>query len=176
MFSRRSAFFQDKKVIVIGGGDTAMENASFLRKFTDKITIIQITVKLTASYAMQERVINDPAIKIVYSTTVTKFQGDGARLTHVTLKNMVTGAESNMVTDGAFLAIGLTPNTKPFVGQVALDKWGYMLVTEHTKSSVEGVFAGGDVQDFRYRQAITSAGAGCMAALDAERYLAHLKE
>jgi thioredoxin reductase (NADPH) len=165
-------FFKDKRVIIIGGGDTAMESASFLRKFTKQITIIQILDKLSASFAMQQRIINDPDIKIVYNTTVTKFHGNQEKLTKVSLKNQKTGSIHDMEVDGAFLAIGLTPNTKVFKGHIDLDKHGYINVKDHTKTSIEGVFAAGDAADFRYRQAITSAGAGCMAALDAERYLA----
>lgn len=164
-------FFKDKKVVIIGGGDTAMEEASFLRKFTKQITIIQILDKLTASFAMQQRVINDPDIKIIYNSTVTKFHGNQERLTKITIKNQKTNTTHDMDIDGAFLAIGLTPNTKIFKGHIDLDKYGYITVKDHTKTSVEGIFAAGDVADFRYRQAITSAGSGCMAALDAERYL-----
>ncbi len=164
-------FFKDKKVVIIGGGDTAMEEASFLRKFTKQVTIIQILDKLTASFAMQQRVINDPEIKIIYNSTVTKFQGNQERLTKISIKNQKTGTSHDMDIEGAFLAIGLTPNTKMFKGHIDLDKYGYITVKDHTKTSIEGIFAAGDVADYRYRQAITSAGSGCMAALDAERYL-----
>lgn len=165
------AFYPNKQVVVIGGGDTAMEDASFLRKFTDKITIIQIGDKLTASHAMQQRVLNDKAIKIVYNTAVTKFDGDGQHVTSITMTDQKTNKAQTMPIDGAFIAIGLQPNTKSFEGQVAMDKWGYITLTKGTETSVPGIFAAGDVHDFRYRQAITSAGWGCMASLDAERYL-----
>jgi thioredoxin reductase (NADPH) len=168
-----AAFYKDKKVVIIGGGDTAMEEASFLKKFTKDITIIQLLDKLTASYAMQQRIIHDPDITILYNSTVTQFHGDGQRLNKITLKNQKTGTQEERAVDGAFLAIGLTPNTAIFKGQVGLDSHGYIVVTEHTKTSVAGIFAAGDAQDYRYRQAITSAGAGCMAALDAEHYLAN---
>lgn len=167
-------FYKDKKVVIIGGGDTAMESASFLRKFTKQITIIQINDKLSASYAMQQKIINDPEIKIIYNSTVTKFHGNQEKLTKVTIKNQKTNSSHDMEVNGAFLAIGLTPNTQVFKGHIDLDKHGYIVVKDHTKTSVEGVFAAGDVADYRYRQAITSAGAGCMAALDAEHYLASL--
>lgn len=166
-------FYKDKKVVVIGGGDTAMEDASFLRKFTKQITIIQILDKLTASFAMQQRVLNDPDIKIIYNSTVTQFHGDKEHVNKITIKNQKTGKTEDMTIDGAFLAIGLTPNTKVFKGHIDLDKYGYITVKDHTKTSVEGVFAAGDVADYRYRQAITSAGAGCMASIDAERWLAN---
>ena len=168
------AFYPDKKVIVIGGGDTAMEDASFLKKFTNKITIIHILDKFTASHAMQQRVINDPDITVFYSSTVTEFHGDGNHVNAVTMTNQLTGETTKLEADGAFIAIGLSPNTAPFKDHVACDKWGFINVTNHTQTTVEGVFAAGDVQDYRYRQAITSASAGCMAALDAQRYLSEI--
>ncbi len=164
-------FYQDKNVVVIGGGDTAMEEASFLRKFTDKVTIIQIRDTLSASFAMQQRVIHDPKIKIIYNTTVTQFHGSEERVNKISMKNQKTGATTTMAIDGAFLAVGLTPNTVPFKGHIDLNPQGYINVKDHTKTSIAGVFAAGDVSDYRYRQAITSAGVGCMAALDAEHYL-----
>lgn len=168
------AFYKDKKVIVIGGGDTAMEDASFLKKFTTDVTVIQILDKLTASYSMQQRVLNDPDIKILYNSTVTQFEGDGQHVNKAIINNQKTGEKKEMQVDGVFLAIGMTPNTAPFHGHIKLDKWGYIAVTDHTKTSVQGVFASGDAEDYRYRQAVTAAGSGCMAALDAERYLASL--
>ena len=168
------AFYPDKNILIVGGGDTAMEDASFMTKFTNKITIVQNMDKLTASAAMQKRVLEDPNIKIIYNSTVTEFKGNGQHVTGVTLKNQLTGETQEMPYDGVFLAIGLRPSTEVFKGQLALNKWGYIEVTNHTRTSVEGVFAAGDVEDYRYRQAITSAGSGCMAALDAERYLKDL--
>jgi thioredoxin reductase (NADPH) len=170
------AFYKDKKVVVIGGGDTAMEDASFLKRFTKEITIIQIMDKLTASHAMQQRVLNDPDITILYNSTVTAFSGNGNRLTEVTINNQKTTKQTKIAADGAFLAIGMKPNTVPFQGQLDMDKWGFVQVADHTKTSVEGVFAAGDLEDFRYRQAITAAGAGCMAALDAQRYIEQIKQ
>ena len=172
------AFYKDRKVMVVGGGDTAMEDASFLKKFTKDITIVQIMDKLTASHAMQKRVLEDPDIKIIYNTTVTEFHGnnseDNKHVAGVTLLNKATGESSKMDVDGVFIAVGLKPNTKPFEGQIQLNQWGYIQVENNTHTSVPGVFAAGDVFDYRYRQAITSCGSGCMAALDAERYLSHL--
>lgn len=165
------AFYPDKKIIIIGGGDTAMEDASFMTKFTDKITIIQIEDKLTACAAMQKRVLENPKINIIYSSTVTEFKGNGSHVTHAVVSNKKTGEQQTIEADGAFLAIGLRPNTVPFKGQIELNGWGYIQVTNHTQTSIPGIFAAGDVEDYRYRQAITSAGSGCMAALDAERYL-----
>lgn len=168
------AFYFDKEVIVIGGGDTAMEDASFLKKFTKKITVVHIFDKFTASHAMQQRVLNDPDIKIIYNSTVTEFKGDGNHLKSVLITDQKTSIQSEQPMDGAFIAIGLSPNTAYLQGHVAMNEWGFVTVSDQVKTSVEGVFAAGDVHDYKYRQAITSAGAGCMAALEAERYLAHL--
>ncbi len=170
------AFYKDKKVVVIGGGDTAMEDASFLKKFTKDVTVIQILDRLTASQAMQHRVLKDPDIKILYNSTVAKFEGDGQHVQKITIKNQKSDELTTMPVNGVFIAIGMRPNTEPFQGHITLNKWGYVEVTNHTKTSIEGVFAAGDVEDYRYRQAITSAGSGCMAALDAERYLAQMRD
>lgn len=166
------AFYPDKKVIVIGGGDTAMEDASFLKKFTNKITIVHILDKFTASHAMQQRVINDPDIKVIYSSTVTEFHGDGQHVNGVTVTNQLNGQIMKLEADGVFIAIGLSPNTAPFKDHVSCNKWGFIEPVDQTRTNIEGVFTAGDVHDYRYRQAVTAAGAGCMAALDAERYLA----
>lgn len=165
------AFYADKKVLIVGGGDTAMEDASFLKKFTDKITIVQIGDKLTASYAMQQRVINDPAITIMYTSTVTEIHGNNGHVTGVTITNKKTNQTTTMDIDGVFVAIGLKPSTAIFKNQLAMNEYGYLEVKNNTESSVDGVFIAGDVADYRYRQAITAAGGGCMAALDVERYL-----
>ncbi len=164
-------FYKDKEVVVVGGGDTAMESASFLTNFTDKITIVHILPELTASQAMQERVINNPKINIIYNSTVTAIQGDGKKVTGVTITNQQTKKTSDLPTGGVFIAIGLTPNTHLFKDQLAMNDYGYLLLKDHTATSVPGVFAAGDVADSRYRQAITAAGTGCAATLDAERYL-----
>jgi len=166
------AFYRDKKVIIIGGGDTAMEDASFMTKFTKDITVIQILDHLTASAPMQRRILDNPDINVIYSTTIKEIHGNGQTITGVTLLNKETNQTSKLDADGIFVAIGLIPNTKIFNGQIELDRYGYIQLKKHTMTSIEGVFACGDVTDYRYRQAITSAGSGCMAALDAERYLA----
>lgn len=165
------AFYQGKKVIIVGGGDTAMEDASFMTKFTDDITVVHILDRLTASAAMQERVVQDPKIKIIYSSTLTEIKGDGSRVTAAVIQNTQTKETQEMAVDGIFVAIGLTPNTAPFKGQLAMNHYGYITVTNETATSIKGVFAAGDVTDDKYRQAITSAGSGCKAALDAERFL-----
>ncbi len=169
------AFYPDKEVMVIGGGDTAMEDASFLKKFTKKITIVHILDKLTASHAMQQRVLNDPDIKIIYNSTVIEFIGDDKHLTAAVVENKKTGEKTTISVEAAFIAVGLSPNSVPFKDQVECSQGGFINVKDHVLTSVEGVFAAGDVHDYRYRQAITSAGAGCMAALEAERYLASIE-
>jgi thioredoxin reductase (NADPH) len=165
------AFYKDKKVIIIGGGDTAMEDASFMLNFTQDITVIHIGPKLTASVAMQKRVINNSIIKIIYESTVTRFRGNGQHLTHATITHQKTKESYEIPVDGAFIAIGINPNVGPFKGQVQFNNYGFIQVENNTHTSVQGVFVAGDVADYEYRQAITAAGAGCMAALDAERYL-----
>jgi len=165
------AFYKDKHVIVIGGGDTAMEDASFLKKFTNKITIIQNKPTLSASKAMQDRILNDPAIKIIYNSSVSMFKGSDNHLTHAVIKNRETGSEQELPVDGAFLAIGMRPNSALFKDFIECDAWGYIVRHDNTKTSREGIFVAGDVADYTYRQAIVAAADGCKAALDAERYL-----
>lgn len=169
-------FYKDKPVVIVGGGDTAMEDASFMTNFTDKITIVHILDKLTASAAMQERVINNPKISIIYNSTVSEIKGDGNHVTGVVITNQKTSKTQELEVSAAFIAIGLNPNTTLYKDQLSLEKNGYLKLTNTTHTSVPGVFGAGDVADYRYRQAITSAGAGCMAALDAEKYIKeHLK-
>jgi thioredoxin reductase (NADPH) len=165
------AFYKNRPVVIVGGGDTAMEDASFMTNFTDQITIIHILDQLTASKAMQDRVINNPKIKIIYQSTVTQIIGDGQHVTSVEITHQETGKKTELKTDVVFVAIGLSPNTSIFKDQLKLEKSGHIAVNNFTKTSIEGVFAAGDVIDPCYRQAITSAGFGCMAALDAEKYL-----
>jgi len=165
------AFHVNEKVVIVGGGDTAMEDASFMTKYTNDITIVHILDKFTASPAMQQRVLDNPLIKIIYSHTVAAIKGNGSKVESVVLKDQKTGLETELPADVVFLAIGQKPNTALFAGQIELDRMGYVKVFEGTKTSVEGVFVAGDVADYKYRQAITSAGTGCMAALDAQRYL-----
>lgn len=165
------ALYKGKEVVVVGGGDTAMESASFLTNFTDKITIVHILPELTASEAMKERVLKDPKVNIMYNSTVTAIEGNGKVVTGVTIENQETKKVSQLPVGGVFIAIGLTPNTHLFKGQLEMNDYGYLLLKNHTATSVPGVFAAGDVADSRYRQAITSAGSGCAALLDAERFL-----
>ncbi len=169
-------FYKDKKVLVVGGGDTAMEDASFLRKYTNNVTIVHILDKFTASHAMQQRVLTDPMIKIIYQSTVTAIEGDGNHVTGAVITNQKDQSVTKMAVDGVFVAVGLTPNTGFLQGQLNLDSHGYIALTGSTTTSVPGVFAAGDVADSHYRQAITSAGTGCMAAMDADEYLKNLKK
>ncbi len=164
-------FFRDRELIVVGGGDTAMEEATFLTKFASKVTIVHRRDEFRASQIMIDRATNDPKIEVRWNATVQEIQGDGA-VTGATLRDTVTGEEEQMAADGVFVAIGHTPNTSLFEGQLDLDD-GYIPVQEpRTLTSEPGVFAAGDVVDRIYRQAITAAGMGCRAAIDAERFLA----
>ncbi|MBN1549468.1 thioredoxin-disulfide reductase [Candidatus Babeliales bacterium] len=165
------AFYKNQPVVIVGGGDTAMEDALFMTKFTNKITIVQIEDKLTASHAMQIRVKEHQDITIIYNSTVTKISGNGQRVTGATITNQKTNTSHNLQVDGVFIAIGHAPNTQAFKDQLDLTEYGHIKLTKHTLTSRQGVFAAGDVADARYRQAITSAGSGCAAALDVERYL-----
>ena len=170
------AFYQDKEVVVVGGGNTAMEAAAFLTNFTNKITVVHILDKLTAFPPEQERVLNNQDTTIIYNSTVTEILGDGKQIQKVVIEQQKTGKKRTLKADGLFVAIGFRPNTDFLKETLDLDEWGYIKLDKEcqdgeTCTSVEGIFAAGDVGDFRYRQAITAAGMGCMAALDAERYL-----
>lgn len=165
------AFYKDQPVIIVGGGDTAMEDASFMTNFTDKITIVHILDTLTASAAMQERVINNQKITIIYNSTIVEMLGNNKHVTSAIIENKQTKKREQLQASAVFVAIGLNPNTQLYKGQLELEKNGYLKLNNHTHTSISGVFGAGDVADYRYRQAITSAGAGCMAALDAERYI-----
>ena len=165
------AFYHNVPVVIVGGGDTGMESALFMTKFTDQITLVQNQAQLTASKIMQERVLKQPQIKLLYQHTVTKIIGDGQHVTGIELQDQVTHQHQTLPTQAVFIAIGFQPNTQLFQGQLAVDQWGYLQTTAEVFTSVPGVFAAGDAVDFKYRQAITAAGTGCMAALAAERFL-----
>ena len=166
------AFYKDQEIIVVGGGDSSMESASFLHRNGNKVTIVHIGDKLTASHAMQARVLNKPEFNIMYNSTVTAIAGTNGKLTGATITNQLTQQTQELKANGLFLAIGLKPNTTMFADQVERTKLGHIVVHDLVKTSVPGVFAAGDAQDPKYRQAIVSAGFGCIAALEAERYLA----
>lgn len=165
-------FFKNKEVMVVGGGDSAVEEATFLTKFATKVTLVHRREALRASKIMQDRAFSNKKIDYVWDSTIEEIKDPSQKkVTSVILKNLKTGEKSERKTDGVFMAIGHTPNSEVFKGKIELDPKGYIKVHDGTHTSVPGVFACGDVQDFKYRQAITAAGSGCMAALDAERYL-----
>jgi thioredoxin reductase (NADPH) len=167
-------FFRDREIAVVGGGDSAVEEAIFLTKFASKVTVLHRRKELRASKIMQDRAFKNPKIEFRWNVVVEEVSGDGS-VEAVMLRDVETDERSRLELDGVFVAIGHDPNTALFAGQLELDENGY-IVTEpgSTRTSVPGVFAGGDVADHVYRQAITAAGTGCMAALDAERYLEDL--
>ena len=166
-------FFKDKKLVIVGGGDTAMEEATFLTKFASAVSVVHRRDTLRASKIMQDRAVKNPKISFIWDSVVDKVYGDhkAGGVTGVRLRNVKTGETQDFKTDGLFIAIGHEPNTKLFVGQLDLDPAGYIVTHDGTKTKVPGVFACGDVQDHVYRQAVTAAGTGCMAAIDAERFL-----
>jgi thioredoxin reductase (NADPH) len=169
-------FFKDQDIAVIGGGDTAMEEATFLSRFAKSVTIVHRRDTLRASKAMQERAFADPKIKFVWDSEVAEIQGD-QKLAGLKLRNLKTGELSDLPVTGLFIAIGHDPRTELFKGQLELDEEGYLKVdAPSTRTNVTGVFGAGDVVDHTYRQAITAAGTGCSAALDAERFLAAIAD
>jgi thioredoxin reductase (NADPH) len=167
-------FFQDQEVMVVGGGDSALEEALFLTKFAKRVTLIHRRDKLRASKIMQEKAFKNPKIAFLWDSAPEEILDVmQQKVTAVRVRDLKTGAVTERAVDGIFVAIGHTPNTAVFQGLLEMDAVGYLKTHDGTKTSVPGVFAAGDVQDHVYRQAITAAGSGCMAAIDAERFLEH---
>jgi len=168
-------FFREKPIAVVGGGDSAMEEAIYLTKFASKVTVVHRRDTLRASKIMQDKAFANPKIEFIWDSEVADIQDGGSgEVTGMTVRNVKTGGTTDVKLDGVFIAIGHTPNTALFEGQLDLDDNGYIRTHDGPKTSVPGVFAAGDVQDHVYRQAITAAGSGCMAAIDAERYVENL--
>ena len=168
-------FFKTKEISVVGGGDSAMEEASFLTKFATRVTVIHRRSELRASKIMQDRALKNPKIEFMFDSAVEEVHGSKeGGVTGLTIRNLKSGETRHHPTQGLFVAIGHTPNTEPYRGQLDLDEMGYIITKPNsTRTNIEGVFACGDAVDHVYRQAITAAGTGCMAALDSERWLTH---
>ena len=165
-------FFKGKHVAVVGGGDTAMEEAIYLAKLASHVTVVHRRDTLRASKVMQDKALNDPKISFLWNKGVTDIKDiTKGEVTGLVLADTVTGAVSELAVDGVFIGIGHTPNTKLFAGQLTLNESGYIQTHDGSRTNIRGVFAAGDVQDHVYRQAVTAAGSGCMAAIDAERFL-----
>ncbi|HJT85412.1 MAG TPA: thioredoxin-disulfide reductase [Nitrososphaeraceae archaeon] len=167
-------FFKGEDIAVVGGGDTALEEATFLTKFGKSVKLIHRRHSLKASKILQEKSFDNPKIQFLWDSTITKITGD-KKISKIAVKNVNTEEESELSVGGLFVAIGHEPNTKIFQNQLEMDTHGYIVLKENTKTNIDGVFAAGDVHDFRYRQAITAAGFGCMAALDVEKWLTENK-
>jgi thioredoxin reductase (NADPH) len=168
-------FFRGKRVVVVGGGDTATEEALFLTKYATEVVVVHRRDELRASKIMQRRVLSNEKIKLVWNSVIDEVLGE-QKVEGVKLRNLKTGALSILACDGVFVAIGFEPNTRIFGRQIKMDEKGYILTEHGTKTSVDGVFVAGDVHDYRYRQAVTAAGEGCKAAMDALAYLEEQKE
>ena len=167
-------FFKEKDILVVGGGDSAMEEATYLTKFASSVTIVHRREEFRASKIMQERALNHPKISVMWNSEIVEMYGEpsGKGLESVDIKNLQSGEVENQSTDGVFMAIGHKPNSDIFKGQLDLNDAGYIVTNpDSTATSLEGVFASGDIQDFTYKQAVTAAGSGCMAAIEVERYL-----
>lgn len=164
-------FYRDKEVFVIGGGNTAVTEAEHLTHHAKKVTVVQISDSLSATDPIKFKILDNPKVSFIYSSVVKEITGNGEKVTGITIEHTETKELTKLPADGVFVAIGFNPNTELFKDQLERDKIGYLVVNKNTITSVEGVFAAGDVADWKYRQAITSAGMGCIAALDAQAFL-----
>jgi thioredoxin reductase (NADPH) len=167
-------FFKGEDIVVVGGGDTAIEEATFLTKFGKSVKIVHRRESLRASKILQDKALENPKIEFLWNNVVSDIKGD-KKVATVLVKDINSGIEKSINAGGLFVAIGHEPNTAIFRGQLQLDDKGYVVLKDHTRTSIEGVFAAGDVHDHRYRQAVTAAGFGCMAAIDVERWLSEQK-
>ena len=167
-------FYKDKRVVVIGGGNSAMTEAEHLTHFASHVTILQLPAEISATDPIKDKVLSHPKVTVICSAETKEITGNGTNVTGVLYKNRLTGEVSSIEASGIFVAIGLRPNTAPYEGQIELTQWGHIKLFGLTQTSVNGVFAAGDIADGVYQQAISSAGDGCKAALDAQRYLTNL--
>lgn len=165
-------FYNNRTAVIVGGGNTAVTEAEHLLKFVTKLTVVQISDSLSATDPIKDKVLNSNKVEFMYNSVVKEIKGDGNKTTEIIVENLKDKTNTTVTTDGVFVAIGLEPATKLFKDKIELDKFGYIVLKGQTETSVEGVFAAGDVADWKYRQAITAAGMGCMAALDAQAYVA----
>lgn len=167
-------FFKGEDIVVVGGGDTALEEATFLTKFGRSVRLVHRRASLRASKILQQKAFENPKIEFLWNRVISTIEGD-RKVGAVTVKDVENGLEQRLPAGGIFVAIGHEPNTAIYKGQIELDNKGYIILKNHTATNIEGVFAAGDVHDFRYRQAITAGGFGCMAALDVEKWLSERK-
>ena len=167
-------FFKGEDIVVVGGGDTALEEATFLTKFGKSVRLVHRRASLRASKILQQKAFENPKIEFLWNRVISTIEGD-RKVGAVTVKDVENGLEQRLPAGGIFVAIGHEPNTAIYKGQIQLDNKGYIILKNHTATNIEGVFAAGDVHDFRYRQAITAGGFGCMAALDVEKWLTERK-
>ncbi len=164
-------FFKDKKVVIVGGGNTAVQEADYIATFASNVTVVQNTAQLSATDPLKDKVLANQKTQIVYNSIVKEIKGDGQKVISIVIEDVNNKEVREIETDGVFVAIGLKPNTEIFKDQIDVDKWGYIIRKERTLTNKEGIFAAGDVADFRYCQAITASGEGCKAALDCQEYL-----
>ena len=167
-------FFKGEDIVVVGGGDTALEEATFLTKFGKSVRLVHRRASLRASKILQQKAFENPKIEFLWNRVISTIEGD-RKVGAVTVKDVENGLEQRLPAGGIFVAIGHEPNTAIYKGQIELDNKGYIILKNHTATNIDGVFAAGDVHDFRYRQAITAGGFGCMAALDVEKWLTERK-